>query len=161
MYTKYTQAQLDEAASYGVMVITQESEGGAIFVRHQLTTETEEGALAWEDNVGVIVDFLSFQVKDSDSQYIGKKNVVQRTLTALKNDYTQIFINATQATLPENEEIGPMITGFENEEKEAGVVTVRQDSQLADRVQRYVKVFIPSPLNNIDNVIAAEIAFLA
>jgi hypothetical protein len=158
MYARFTPDQLDRAAQNGTMVVSQEIEGGVMFIRHQLTTETSNGALQWEDNPGVIVDVFSYQVKDAFKGYIGKKNVVAKTVDDIRAGLKQLAINATQATLPQFEDIGPMVISFADEDGKEGEVTVRRDSELADSLLTYVKLRIPLPLNGLHHYIDAEMA---
>ncbi len=155
MYTKYTPEQLDEAARYGVMVVTQESESGEIFIRHQLTTRTTDGALAYEDNVGVIVDAFSYDIKDSFRGYIGKRNVTKETIEAISLELTRIATEATKMDLA-TREAGPMIIRFFDEDGEEGKVTVRPDSVLTDSLLTYVKLRVPLPLNALNHYVDVE-----
>ncbi len=155
MYTRFTPEQLDTIASYGNMVITQESEGGDIFIRHQLTTSTTEGALAYEDNVGVIVDEFSYRVKDTFRSYIGKRNATQRTILEIQNKLFDLAVAATQTSIADFD-IGPMAIRFFDETGTEGAVTARIDGVLADHILTYVKLRVPLPLNGIDHYIDVE-----
>ena len=155
MYTRFTPEQLDTIASYGNMVITQESAGGEIFIRHQLTTSTDEGALAYEDNVGVIVDEFSYQVKDTFRSYIGKRNATKDTILEIQNKLRDLATDATKVDL-KDVEIGPMVIRFFDEQGKEGDVTARIDGVLADHILTYVKLRVPLPLNGIDHYIDVE-----
>ncbi len=155
MYTRFTPEQLDEISAAGVMVVTQESAGGVVFIRHQLTTETQEGSLAYEDNVGVIVDTFSFIVKDAFRGFTGKRNVTRDTREDIEVDLKQIAMNATKASLV-NPDIGPLIVSFFNEAGVEGEVTVRPDALLADHITTYTKLRVPLPLNGLDHFIDVE-----
>lgn len=155
MYTRFTPEQLDEISAAGVMVVTQESAGGEVFIRHQLTTETEEGSLAYEDNVGVIVDTFSFLVKDKFRGYTGKRNVTRDTREDIEVGLKQLALDATKSSLAAPD-IGPLIVDFFNEQGVAGEVTVRADALLADHITTYTKLRVPLPLNGIDHFIDVE-----
>ena len=155
MYTRFTPEQLDEIASYGNMVVTQEAEGGEIFIRHQLTTSTDEGALAYEDNVGVIVDEFSYRVKDTFRSYIGKRNATQNTITEIQNKLRDLADDATKTDIRDFD-IGPMVIRFFDENGKEGDVTARIDGVLADHILTYVKLRVPLPLNGIDHYIDVE-----
>lgn len=157
MYLRYNDTLLNSIAADGVMIVHQASEGGEIFIRHQLTTETNEGALQWEDSPGVTVDFLSFQVKDAFNAFIGRKNVTPRTISQIEDELQGLMNSATQETV-QNLEVGPMLISFANEEGEEGQVTVRVDDRLKDRVITYSRVRIPLPLNNLDHYIDGEVS---
>jgi len=158
MYTRYRQSELNDIASGGVLVVAQELEGGDLFIRHQLTTETSNGALQWEDSPGVIVDFVSFQLKDITEGYIGRYNVTQRTLNAIEDDVLLQMNQNTQDTLPNLGDAGPMLISFADENGNEGQVTVRVHDTLKDTIIVYVRARVPLPLNYIDNYVDAEVA---
>lgn len=158
MFARFTPEQLDTCASNGVMIVTQEIEGGEIFIRHQLTTETAKGALQYEDNPGVVVDVFSYRIKDKFRGYLGKKNVTQATLAAIYTDLKQLAIDATQTTQLENDDIGPMLLSFVDEQGREGEVTVRVDGDLADKIMTYVRLRVPLPLNGLNQYVEAEAA---
>lgn len=155
LYTRFTPEQLDVIASHGVMIANQEIEGGEIFIRHQLTTKTDAGALAYEDNIGVIVDEFSYRVKDAFRQYLGRRNVNAETITEIRAKLKELAIDATQVSLA-NRAIGPMVIRFFNESDEEGEVTVRVDGNLADHILTYVRLRVPLPINGIDHYIDVE-----
>lgn len=155
MYTRFTPEQLDIIASNGVMIAAQEIEGGAIFIRHQLTTKTDAGALAYEDNVGVIVDEFSYRVKDAFRQYLGRRNVSEESISEIRSRLKGLAIDATQESIA-NRELGPMVIRFFNEDDEEGEVTVRVDGNLADHIVTYVRLRVPLPINGIDHYIDVE-----
>lgn len=155
MYTRFTPEQLDVIASHGVMIASQEIEGGEIFIRHQLTTQTDAGALAYEDNIGVIVDEFSYRVKDAFRQYLGRRNVNRETISEINAKLKELAIQSTQESIA-NREIGPMVIRFFNEADEEGEVTVRVDGNLADHILTYVRLRVPLPINGIDHYIDVE-----
>jgi hypothetical protein len=143
MYTKYTQEELDIAAASGTFIITQERKGGAIFIRHQLTTETDKGSLYYEDSVGVNIDEISFAVKAQDLKYIGKRNATNETVREIKIDFENLMIEKSVA--PTFQSIGPQIV-----EVIEGSLVVEIDDTFKDRINRSVKVSIPLPLNRLE-----------
>jgi hypothetical protein len=155
MYTRFTPEQLDVIASNGVFIATQEIEGGEIFVRHQLTSKTDGGALAYEDNIGVIVDDFSYRVKDEFRQYLGRRNVTRETMDEIAAKLKDLAIEATQETLA-NREIGPMVIRFFDENDKEGSVTVRVDGNLADHIVTYVRLRVPLPINGLDHFVDVE-----
>lgn len=148
MYTRYTQDQLDEVAAEGVFIITQDVESGVVFVRHQLTTKTDEGSLYYEDSVGTNVDDLSLGLKDILRKYIGRYNVTPQTLAMIDREVTEYFEDRTR-TLPSNM-YGPQIISYED-------LIVRAHETFKDRVEVLVRVEVPLPLNNIDVYLRASV----
>jgi hypothetical protein len=159
MYARFTPELLDDVAAYGTFVVTQESEGGDVFIRHQLTTETEEGALAYEDNVGVIVDEFSYAVKDTFRGYIGRRNATPDTIEEIDDKLQALAADFARVDLADRI-IGPAILTFFDEKGNEGEVTVRQDGDLADTLMTYVKLRVPLPLNGINHYIDVEVSEL-
>jgi len=158
MYTRYSEEQLNRAAASGVFIVTQEIVGGPVFIRHQLTTDTDNGILYWEDSVGVNHDDLGFQVKDAFVGFKGRKNVTETTRREIEDDLYQIAVNATQGAV--DAEYGPQISGFSDEKGVANKVTVRRHPQFADRFITFFRPGMPVPLNGIDHTIYGEISEL-
>lgn len=154
MYTKFTRSLLNEAAANGVMIITQEHEAGAVFVRHQLTTEVDKGYLYYEDSVTTNVDNLSFQFKDILDKYVGKKNVTPTTLSLISHEVF-LVLDAARSTTFADIQVGPQILEFYDENNVVGKVTVKPHPTFKDRVLVKVKVTIPLPLNILEVEIEA------
>jgi hypothetical protein len=157
MYTTFEPETLDDIAANGTLIVTQEAEGGDMFIRHQLTTMTAQGALAYEDNVGVIVDEFAYDVKDAFREYIGRRNATPDTINEIRNKLDALATAYTKVSLV-NSRIGPPALTYFNEKGEEGKVTVRQDGDLADTLLTYVKLRVPLPLNGINHYIDVEVA---
>jgi hypothetical protein len=156
MYARFTPEQLDRCAAAGVLIVTQEIEGGEIFIRHQLTTQTDNGALQYEDNPGVVVDTFSFRIKDQFRGYLGKKNVTPATLAEIYADLKQLAIEASQVETTEDESVGALILGFSDESGQEGEVTVAVDGDLADKVRTFVNLRVALPLNGLTHYVDAS-----
>jgi hypothetical protein len=157
MYTTFDPELLDDVAANGTMIITQDAEGGDVFIRHQLTTSTTAGALAYEDNVGVIVDEFAYGVKDEFRSYIGRRNATPDTISEIDDKLIALATSFTQTNLT-NRQIGPAVLTFFDEKGNEGQVTVRQDGDLADTLLTYVKLRVPLPLNGLNHYIDVEVA---
>ena len=157
MYTRYNTTDLNSASAGGVMVITQEAEAGTIFIRHQLTTQTNAGSLAYEDSVGTSLDFISFQIKDALGGFIGKKNVTQETLSEIYTTCWTLLNDATKVAISET--YGPQLNGFQDRDSKDSALNVEVHPTLKDRVNVYAKLLMPLPLNNIDVILDATVDF--
>lgn len=157
MYTIFDDDLLDSIAQNGTMVVTQESEGGDMFIRHQLTTKTTDGALAWEDSVGVIVDDFCYQVKDEFREYVGRRNATPDTISEIDDKLKALASSATTAPLAD-QDIGPAVLTFFDEKGNEGQVTVRQDGDLADTLMTYVKLRVPLPLNGLNHYVDVDVS---
>lgn len=140
MYTKYSQKELDEIASYGVLIVTQDTKDTPCYIRHQLTTDIMKGSLYYEDSVTRNLDNISYAMCDILEPYIGKANVTPSALQAIKVAATNRLIAFTQDST--DDMIGPSLVEWDNLE-------VYQDPVAKDRVIIRVNLYLPLPLNNI------------
>lgn len=140
MYTKYTQKELDEIASYGVLIITQDTKDAPCYIRHQLTTDIMNGSLYYEDSCTRNLDNISYAMCDILEPYIGKANVTPTALQAIKIAVINRLIEFTQDS--SDDMIGPSLVSWDNLE-------VYQDKTAKDRIIIRVNLYLPLPLNNI------------
>ena len=147
MYSKFSEELLNEIASHGVWIVTQEGPNEIPRVRHQLTTAAGGGPLRYEDSAGVIYDFLSFSIDDIIDPLIGKRNVVRRTLVEIKNIAVGKMIEHSQSPV-DNEQVGPMIVEFYDRDGNPGTLNVDFDPDYKDSVLLFSEFEIPLTLNN-------------
>ena len=148
MYTRYSQTLLDEVAAEGTFIITQDVESGAIYIRHQLTTDSSNGSLYYEDSVGVNLDNISFAIKDLLDGYIGRYNVTPATVAEIRNKVWHSLDEQTRTDF--DTAVGPALIGFED-------LSVAADSALKDRINVYAQLIMPLPLNNIVTTLRASV----
>jgi hypothetical protein len=157
MYTRYSRTLLNTVAASGTFIITQEAESGGVFIRHQLTTQSNEGSLAYEDSIGVSLDAISFQIKDALNVFVGRKNVTRQTLEEIY-DATWTILN-TATTSSAIADYGPQLNGFTNKAGERNKLDVTAHPTLKDRVQVYAKLLMPLPLNTLEVILDASVDF--
>lgn len=150
MYTKFTESDLDEVAASGTWVVTQEYEGGARFIRHQLTTSTNNGNLYYEDSVGTNLDEISYAINNRLLGYIGKRNANAETVIEIYNDVFGTLADRTTAQAGVT--VGAALMGFSNLE-------VKIDDVFKDRVNVNVDLTLPLPLNTIEVTLNAIASF--
>lgn len=143
MFTKYTNDNLDIAASFGTYIITQDYDDGPVFIRHQLTTDAQNnlGALYWEDSVGTNLDNIAYAFKDLFQPYIGKRNANPETLEELETK-ARDMLNGFKANPGGFSNIGPALTDWSN-------LSVTLDPVFADRINCIVTLEMPLPINRI------------
>lgn len=151
MYTRYTQAQLDDIAAQGVLIITQDDEEVTPYIRHQLTTVPDKGILYSEMSCTRNLDNISYHVCDILDPKIGKTNVTPSALRQIRTEVTNMLLGFTQDSV--DDLIGPSVVEFDN-------VSINQDKQFADRVIVRYRVHLPAPLNNIKTYEQAIVAFV-
>lgn len=146
MFTKFTQEDLNLAASKGVMIVTQETEDGPIFIRHQLTTKTTEGSLYYEDSVGFNFDMIAYDFKDVLQPFVGKQNATPETVDAIETKI-RTSLDANKAARGETI-IGPALLGYSYQGK-SGKFLVEIDPVFKDRINLGVDLELPLPINSI------------
>ena len=151
MYLRYRKADLDNIASHGTFIVTQESANGSVFVRHQLTTQTSKGSLYYEDSATVIVHSVDFATKDIIDPLIGKRNATQDTVDMIRNGLTDMLREKTRTLIAD---IGPEIIAFRD-------LAVSLHPILKDRIIVSGILTIPLPLNNVDVVWNGEVSLTA
>lgn len=140
MYTQYTQLQLDDIASQGVLIVTQDTKETPCYIRHQLTTEMDKGNLYWEDSCTRNIDNISYAIVDVIDPFIGRANVTPSALRKLKADI-EAKLNEFMLDSP-NDLIGPSLINWDT-------LIVKQDEKFLDRVNVWVNLYLPLPMNNI------------
>jgi hypothetical protein len=148
MYLRYRQTDLDAIAANGAFIVTQDNANGPVYIRHQLTTDTSQGSLYYEDSCPTILHALDFQAKDLLVGYIGVKNATPQVVSQIENAMHDLL---TAATLTTDTNIGPLIIAF-------SALTVGLHPILKDRIVVTAVVTIPLPLNNIDVTFNAEVS---
>lgn len=157
MYTVHQEFDLDDLASNGVCIVTQEAVGGAIFVRHQLTTRSGDGALYYENSLVSVAHELGARRRALFSDLIGRRNITPDLIALVTARLNSMSFAATQTTL-ESRDIGPLAVSYTDDEGNLSKVTVRPHPTLRDHIQLYVRYQVPAPLNGIDDYIDIELA---
>jgi hypothetical protein len=139
MYERFNRTQLNQVAASGTFIVTQDAESGAVFIRHQLTTDAGNGPLYYEDSVGVNLDVISLELKTLLEKYIGKYNVTRTTLLMIDNDVRSTLNGALTPDLV----YGPRLNGYED-------LSVTVHPTFKDRVIVKATLFMPLPLNYIE-----------
>lgn len=149
MYSRYTTAQLDDIASAGVLIVTQDTKGTDCYIRHQLTTEMDKGNLYYEESCTRNLDNISYALADIVNKYIGKANVTTSALRSIKIDITAALSEFTQNST--DDMVGPSLVDWDGLE-------VYQDPTFKDRIIINVNLYLPLPLNNIKLYAMAYVA---
>lgn len=147
MYTKFTDDNLDIAAADGVMIVTQELFGGPLFIRHQLTTDTNNGPLYYEDSVGTNLDNIAYAFKGVFRPYIGKRNATPQVVEEI-DVRARAILDGFKSTPTGFTTIGPAIIDYTN-------LVVQIDPVFRDRVTSKVTLQLPLPLNVLDMTLEA------
>jgi hypothetical protein len=137
--TYFSETNLNTMAGSGVWIITQDPDTGAIFTRHQVTTDPTS-VQSREFSVVKNVDSISYVFLNRLKPYIGRANVTTTLLDVLRR-----AINSTRDFL--------MTSGYSSilggQLNDATLVELRQDTVFADRVRARLELDVPIALNNI------------
>lgn len=133
----WTESQLDILASYGVCIVLEDA-NGTPYIRHALTTDMSTTATQ-EEVITRDYDYISKTIHSVLQEYIGKTNVTTETVNAVRRR-----IQKTLDDLYSKQ----YITSFDKLE-------VQQHALLQDRIEVYVTVGLPFPVNNIEVYVMA------
>lgn len=140
--TKYfDRDQMNIIAGGGVMIFVQDVlDVTALYVRHQLTTDTS--AIKFQEySITKNVDFIAKFIRDNHKQYIGQYNIVDTTFDDLKSNAVGLMKFLKERTrLPK---IGGVINSGQ-------LTSIAQDPVNIDSIIETYQIDIPIPLNNLD-----------
>ena len=134
----FNNEQLDVIADGGTFIFVQTNPNAAPYIRHQLTTDpssVEFQELSFVKNF----DYISYVCRDVLDDYIGKYNINQTTLAALK---TTLLGTLETIKLDSQPKIGSRLLAY-------NIISVEQLADVRDRVEIYAEISMPYPLNTI------------
>lgn len=137
----FSGAQLNTLAEGGVMIFAQDVLNvTALYVRHQLTTDTS--AIKFQEySITKNVDFIAKFIRTNHRQFIGQYNIVDTTFDDLKANAKGILTFLRDNTrLPK---IGGVI-------RSGNLILIEQDPANIDTIRERYALSIPIPLNNLD-----------
>jgi len=138
----FTPTQLNNLASAGYWIVTQDVAGGVPYVRHQLTTlgydDVGNDPKFSEDSITTNVDSISYGLQRALEPFIGRYNVNPATV-ALINDalVRQLSFQMSESS---NTPAGPQLLGYE-------IKSIGKSTLFKDRIEATVTVDLPYPLN--------------
>lgn len=138
MYNRYSKADLNELAAWGIQIITQDYEGAPVRIRHEATTDTSNGILNYEEATTVRLDAFSFLLDDALDVDVGRVNTTEAYVAEARAKTLQVANDARQ--VPVNAGYGPLIDGFAN-------LSVELSTQFLDRIETSLTVELGPPLN--------------
>lgn len=144
VYSTFNRTQLNRMAEAGVMIIMQDIPGGAVYVRHQVSTASSEGNLNTRElSITKNLDSVSYYFSGRLAPFIGRYNVTPELLLAIRTviedgllylgSFTAVGLLGPQVLLD-----GSQIRG------------VSEHPTLKDTVVATVDLQLPYPLNVIE-----------
>lgn len=134
----FSNSQLDTIAAGGTFIFTQANQSAVPVIRHQLTTNMasiEFRELSFVRNF----DYVSMILKGVLEQYIGKYNITPTNLSILGNAINGTLKALSLASQPV---IGAPVLSYK-------LVSLAQLEDQRDRVEAYIDVLFPYPMNYI------------
>jgi adhesin HecA-like repeat protein len=150
MYTTFSDEDLATAASHGVMIVTQDAAGTSPYIYHQLTTDSVDGSLYYEDSVGVSFDMIAYTMKQELSPYIGKRNATPQVVEELDVRMRHILDRFKKAPPAVVSNIGPALIDYSE-------LFIGIDDTFRDKINIRVTLTFPLPLNTIDLTMTATV----
>ena len=139
--TGFTADQYNQMAEYGVW-ITVTDNNGSTYCRHQLTTkDTGENYNLKEDSKVSNAHEIFMTYRSGLDAYYGRANVTDTAMELIRlkaNEITTNIIGRSWSAL-----LGPQVT-------EINDIRIEKDPNFSDRVNLYISLATPDPLNNLD-----------
>ena len=136
----FSLAQLNVIAGGGTWIVDQASNGGAIFNRHQLTTDYTDDNTS-EISITTNLDSISKYLREDLLVYIGKYNnnpyFIQLLETRLHDRLT--YLTGHSVTIS----AGPQLLGFK-------INSLAVDPLIRTRVNANIDLTLPYPVNNVN-----------
>lgn len=143
-YLKFIPSELDTIASYGTFIVCQDDAASDVYIRHQLSTETDLGLMYWEDSAGTNVDNIAYGIKDVVEPYPGRYNIVNNALIEIEKSVADYLTGLTTTGIStEDMRLGPQLIHYEN-------LKVWVHKQLRDRIVISVDLVVPVPMNVVE-----------
>lgn len=136
----YSDIQLNRLAEAGLWIVTQSAVGATPYVRHQLTTDTENLNTS-EDSITTNVDSISYGMQRALEPYVGKYNIHPNAIVAIRRAIDNEL--RFRATNTYTVRAGNQLISYE-------IVKLEQDPTFRDRLVVEVTLNVPYPLNFIN-----------
>jgi hypothetical protein len=137
----FTVDLMNEMAEAGTWLTVTDNDG-TTYCRHQLTTkDSDENYNLKEDSKVSNADEISMTFRSSLDSYYGRANVTDTALEVIRLKAEEIVLSIQGRSW--SSLLGPQITGLNN-------LTIERDPSFSDRVNLYVSLATPDPLNNLD-----------
>jgi len=139
----FTEAELDNIADGGTMILAQDGPSQPLYIRHQLTTD--RSAIKFQEfSITKNVDYIAKFLRTTFSKYIGQYNIVDTTMDALR---------ATAGAAIKFLQDKTKVPKFGGVIRSGTLVSLAESTDQIDTVNAQFSFAIPVPLNNIDIVI--------
>ena len=135
----FRDTQLDTLAGAGIWIVTQNSQTGAVYSRHAITTAPYDQLTSREESLVRNPDDTSYVFLDAMRPFVGQTNVTADTLANLK-----VQLESVIAVLQNRNRV-PLLGG---QIESATISALYQDPIQLDHVVAVINPVYPIPLNN-------------
>ena len=141
----FTPTQLNVVAGGGTLILTQDSAGGAIYVRHQLSTDMTD-ANSQEMSITVNNDSIAKYLRALLKPFLGRWNNTATFIQQVKTVvlHAMNYLNTQTATVT----AGPQVTSFD-----PANLSVAADATTRTLTDLSVQYGLPYPCNNINGTL--------
>jgi hypothetical protein len=146
-YAQFTEEQLDQIASYGILIVSQNSAQDPVVIRHQLTSAGSNlGPLFNEWSCVSTFDYIDYQNKPVVTAYVGRANVTQEFAQSIR-----LQLEATAISLMRTVDmlIGAPVLEFKDDTGRVGAARVLVHPEHRDKLVGYIQYQVPVPMNGI------------
>lgn len=140
----FTPTQLNNLASAGYWIVTQDVAGGVPYVRHQLTTlgydDVGLDPKFSEDSITTNVDSISFSLQRALEPFIGRYNVNPATIALINSSLIRQL--SSLVAISSNTPAGPQLLSYE-------ISSIGKSKIFKDRIEAVITVDLPYALNGV------------
>lgn len=144
-YKYFTPTQLNVIAGGGTMIVTQNATGGAIYIRHQLSSDqvdANRAELSITTNLDSITKFLRGDLKKFIGKYNNTASFHQVAHAMITQKISYLMSNTQTVTA------GPQVTSFDTNS-----LIVETDPLIRTTVNASLSIGLPYPVNNFNLVL--------
>ena len=144
-YSTFSTDQLNTMAAGGAFIVMQDSVGGAVYIRHQITSASPDGnLLTAELSITRDLDAISYYFANTLAPYVGRYNITDELLTVISTQI-QNGLNYLGSAQVAAGLLGPMVILGSNTK----INSVVQHPTLLDHILASVDLELPIPANVI------------
>ena len=156
MYNKYTVDQLNLMASGGTLLIQQDHNQGACYIRHQLSTARKDGNLnTTELSLVKNLDSISYYFADSSRNMIGVTNVTPEILDIIRLMIRDGIAFLSTRTAITDSNVGGFSIGPQIIAEGSQLNSLEIDPVFKDTVNADIDLNLPKPFNLFNLVLRA------
>ena len=143
MYSLFDAEQLNVMAGAGTFLVAQDTKGGKVYVRHQLTSASSDGNLnTTELSMVKNLDSISYQLSKIVDPYRGKYNISETLQDVV---YGALARQLTVLKTASDELLGAQLL-----DEGSAIRSVQQHPTLKDRLLIIIDLNLPAPFNTCE-----------